>query len=218
VTLRRFEIYSFAGPQNAIDGFAEAARDSARFIPEVLHSAIGQFSGRTPLNFAWEQAFASPEAYCRYMEHRYHAARLDRYLMIDSPECIATDNHLGVGLIGYHCEPREYYLERGARRVIALRVADDAVAEFARIAEAERGRGGMVISLFRPNDLGRCWFDGKSVIDPNPMYSHVWEQGFRSLEAAHAHGEPWRESSRWAVEAEIEVVYEIEPGYGYFDA
>jgi hypothetical protein len=216
--LRRFELYSFAGSQEELEGFADAARDCARFIPEVLHSAIGRFSAATPLNFAWEHAFDSPEAYSRYMDHPYHAARLDRYLMIDSPECIATDNRLGVGLIGYFCEQGEYYIERGARRVIAMRFADDSADVFARLAEAQRGCGGMLVSVFRPNELGRRWFDGKSVVDPNPMYSHVWEQGFPSLDAAYAYGEPWHESSWGAVEASMEVVYEIEPGCGYFAA
>ena len=216
MTLRRFEIYSFAGPQEWRDAFAEASRDSARFIPEVLHSAIGRFDGPTPLNFAWEQAFASPEAYVRYMEHPYHAARLDRYLMIDSPECIATDNGLGVGLIGYRCAPGEYFLEAGARRVIGLRLRDGAEEEFAAVAQAERGRGGMVLSLFRDNFFGRCWFDGETVVDPDPMYSHVWEQGFATLAAAQAYGGPWRARADHLIEAEVEVVYALEPGYGYF--
>ena len=120
--LRRFEIYSFDGSEEAVEKFAGAARDCARMIPEVLHSAIGRFTGSTPLNFSWEQAYASPESYCRYMEHPFHANMLDRYLMIDSPECILTDNGLGVGLIGYRCETPEYFLPKGARRVIAMRL------------------------------------------------------------------------------------------------
>ena len=218
MTLRRFEIYSFSGSDEAVEGFAEASRYCSRFIPEVLHSAIGRFSGQTALNFVWEQAFASPQAYQRYMEHPYHAARLDRYLMIDSPECIATDNGLGVGLIGFQCKAGEYFLASGARRVIALRLAPDAEDAFARLAQRQGGQGGMSVSLFRPNDLGRCWFDGETIVDPQPMYSHVWEQGFPSLAAAQAYGEPWREASEGMIQAEVEVVYQLEPGYGYLSS
>lgn len=215
MTLRRFEIYSFEGPPSAIEDFALAARDCARFIPEVLHSAIGRFSGSAPLNFAWEQAYASPEAYRRYMEHPYHAARLDRHLMIDSPECIATDNGLGVGLIGYTCEGEEYFIEKGARRVVGMRLAPGGGDAFARIAAEERGRGGMVLSVFKENTFAARWFDGETVVDPAPMYSHIWEQGFESLAAAHEYGAPWQERAPGMIETMVEVVYELEPGYGY---
>ena len=214
--LRRFEIYSFDGPEEAIEDFVEAARDCARFIPEVLHSAIGRFSGSTALNFAWEQAYASPDTDRRYMEHPFHAARLDRYLMIDSPGCIATDNGLGVGLIGYSCDTPEYFLKKGARRVIGLQLAHGASDEFARIAAEERGRGGMVLSVFKENTFGARWFDGETVIDPAPMYSHVWEQGFDSLGIAQDYGEPWRERAAGVIEAVVDVVYELEPGYDYY--
>ena len=215
--LRRFEIYSFDGPPEAVEKFAAAARDCARFIPEVLHSAIGRFTGSTPLNFAWEQAYASPESYCRYMEHPFHAAMLDRYLMIDSPECISTDNGLGVGLIGYRCETPEYFLPQGARRVIAMRLAEGAEDAFAKIAAGELGWGGMILSVFKDNYFGSRWFDAESIVDPNPMYSNIWEQGFETLAAAQAYGEPWRKATDGMIEAMVEVAYELEPGYGYYD-
>jgi hypothetical protein len=217
VTLRRFEIYSFDGPEEAVEAFAAAARECARFIPEVLHSAIGRCAGTAPLNFAWEQAYASPAEYRRYMEHPYHAARLDRYLMLDSPECVLTDNGLGVGLIGYSCEPGEYFLPGGARRVLALRLRDGAAAEFDRLAAGERGRGGMVLSLFKENTFGSRWFDGETPIGPPPAVTHIWEQGFDSLAAALDYGEPWRAAAEGMVEAAVEVVYALEPGYGYYD-
>jgi hypothetical protein len=217
MTLRRFEIYSFEGSAAAQEAFAAAALDCARFIPEVLHSAVGRFTGPTPLNFVWEQAYASSESYCRYMEHPYHAARLDRYLMIDSPECIATDNGLGVGLIGYRSEAREYFLPRGARRVIALKAAPGATEALEQLAAAQRGKTGVVLSIFAENYFGARWFDAETVIVPDPMYLHIWEQGFDSLAAAQEHGEAWRERFDALVECSVDILYEIEPGYGYFD-
>ena len=212
--LRRFEMYSFEGPESAIAGFKRAADDCARFIPEVLHSATGRITGAPPLNFAWEQAYASPEAYCRYMEHPYHAAILDRYLMVDSPECIATGNALGVGLIGYRAEPEEFFLPSGARRVIAMQLREGAEAEFAALAQSHRGKDGMVVSVFRDNWFGARWFDAETTVDPNPMHTHIWEQGFASLEAAQAN-HSWREAAERMTAMMVEMVYELEPGYGY---
>lgn len=213
--LRRFEMYSFEGPESAIAGFTRAAGECARFIPEVLFSATGRIVGAPPLNFAWEQAYASPESYQRYMEHPYHAALLDRYLMIDSPECIATANAFGVGLIGYRAEPEEFFLAAGVRRIIAMRLRAGAEADFAALAQAHRGRDGMTVSVFRDNWFGPRWFDAESIVDPNPMHSHIWEQGFASLDAALASGGQWRERAAGLTEMMVEMVYAIEPGYGY---
>ena len=213
--LRRFEMYSFAGPETEIAAFTRAAGACARFIPEVLHSATGRITGAPPLNFAWEQAYASPEAYCRYMEHPYHAAILDRYLMIDSGECIATGNTLGVGLIGYRAQREDFFLPSGARRVIAMQLHQGAEAEFAALAEAHRGNDGMTVSVFRDNWFGSHWFDAETVVDPNPMHTHIWEQGFPSLEAAEANSESWRAAAERMTSMMMEMVYVLQPGYGY---
>jgi hypothetical protein len=213
--LRRFEMYSFEGPASSVESFARAAKECARYIPEVLHSAIGQISGAPPLNFAWEQAYASPESYCRYMEHPYHAALLDRYLMIDSPECILTSNALGVGLIGYRAEPEEFFLPSGARRVIAMQLRDGAETDFASLAAANLGKDGMVVSVFKDNWFGSRWFDAETIVDPNPMHSHIWEQGFPNLEAAEANATSWRSAAESMTDMMVEMTYSIEPGYGY---
>lgn len=215
--LRRFEMYSFAGSESEIAAFARAAGKCARYIPEVLHSATGRITGAPPLNFAWEQAYDSPAAYRRYMEHPYHAALLDRYLMIDSPECIATSNGLGAGLIGYRAEREDFFLPSGARRVIAMQLLAGAEAEFAALAEAHHGRDGMSISVFRENWFGAHWFDAETVVDPNPMHTHIWEQGFPSLKAAQANSESWREAAVRLTAKMVAMVYELQPGYGYAD-
>lgn len=212
--LRRFEMYSFEGPDASVAAFARAALDCARYIPEVLHSAIGTIEGAPPLNFAWEQAYASPEAYRRYMEHPFHAAVLDRYLMIDSGECILTANPHGVGLIGYRAEPEEFFLPSGARRVIAMRLRKGAEAEFAALAASHHGKDGMVVSAFKENWFGSHWFDAETVVDPNPMHSHIWEQGFASLDQARANL-AWRAEAEPLCEQMVEMVYAIEPGFNY---
>ena len=213
--LRRFEMYSFEGQAASVDAFARAGLDCARYIPEVLHSAIGKISGAPPLNFAWEQAYASPESYQRYMIHPFHAALLDRYLMIDSPECILTGNALGVGLIGYRAKPEEFFLPSGARRVIAMQLREGAEEAFAALAAAHHGKDGMVVSCFKDNWFGARWFDAESIVDPNPMHSHIWEQGFSSLAAAQANSTSWRSEAERLTDMMVEMVYEIEPGYGY---
>jgi hypothetical protein len=181
----------------------------------VLHSAIGKISGAPPLNFAWEQAYASPESYQRYMEHPFHAALLDRYLMVDSPECILTGNALGVGLIGYRSDPADFCMPVGARRVIAMQLREGAEDAFAALAAAHLGKAGMQVSVFRDNWFGARWFDAETVVDPNPMHTHIWEQGFASLAAAQACANAWREEAGRLTDMMVEMTYEIEPGYGY---
>ena len=215
--LRRFEMYAFAGPDAAIAGFARAAGECARYIPEVLHSATGRIEGAPPLNFAWEQAYASPASYQRYMEHPYHAAMLDRYLMIDSPECVLTANALGVGLIGYRADPAEFFLASGARRVIAMQLREGTEAEFAALAAAHLGKNGMTVSVLRDNWFGPRWFDAETIVDPSPVHSHIWEQGFASIAAARASSASWREEALRLTHMMVEMVYAVEPGYGYAD-
>src|SRR5665213_2246286 len=101
---------------------ALSMRDGARYIPEVLNSAIGDNCSEAPVDLAWEHAYASPAAYRRYMEHPFHANILDRYLTHDSPEKIITSKGLGVDLIGYICEARDYFLPNGARRITCLKL------------------------------------------------------------------------------------------------
>src|SRR5271165_6620957 len=99
-------MYSVAGGDRdpKVRRLAEAFSTCGQFIPEVLHSAVGWNLSPAPLQLVWEHAYASPEAYRRYMVHPFHAAVLDRYLLADSPERVVTDNDLGAGLVGYSCD------------------------------------------------------------------------------------------------------------------
>jgi hypothetical protein len=216
--LRRFEIYSIADRARPadVDHMVRATRDCARFIPEVLHCAIGWNRADNPLHFVWEQAYASPAAYVRYMEHPFHANLLDRFLMTDSAERVTRKNGLGAGLLGYTCDTAEYYLPPGtARRVVALRLVEGGEAEFATITEEARRAGAMTLSVFKENTFGPRWFDGETWVGPAPTFTHLWEQGFASIDAAVVDSAPWRAAAASLVENSIETVYAIEPGYGY---
>ena len=217
--LRRFEIYSLdpAASAASVEAFTRAARDCARYIPEVLHSAIGHNRTAAPLHFVWEHAYASRESYVRYMEHPFHASRLDRFLMIDNPELITTGNDYGVGLAGYRCDGPVYFLPGGARRVVFLSLADGAEADFAAIARDQAGRQGMTLSTFHENTFGPRWMDGETWIGPQPRFSHIWEQGFASLDDALVHRADWQGAAAGMVTDSVDVVYAIEPGHGYAD-
>jgi hypothetical protein len=218
--LRRFEIYPV--DPNASAAAKEAMnvgiRDCGNFIPELLHSAIGHAESETSLNFVWEHTYESPQSYQRYMAHPYHAAILDRFLMSDSPERIILDNPYGLGLVGYDCEDGEYLLPDGAaRRLVALQLKDGAESQFAAIAQDEAASGGMAVSVFKDNSFAAKWFDGETDTGLETPITHLWEQGFSSMDAARAYQPQWRNKADELVESAIELLYSIEAGAGYPD-
>jgi hypothetical protein len=216
--LRRFEIYSLApnAPQEKVEAMHASMRNAQRYIPEVLHSAVGYNKSDVALNFVWEHAYESSESYKRYMIHPFHANIYDRYLLNDSPERIVTNNPYDVGLLGYSCESPLYFLANGAaRRLVLLRVAEGQ-AKFVRAItdEARLRNPQMILSIFAENTFGTRWLDGVTQIIESTTYSHIWEQGYDSLANAAAAGNDWRASAGTAVEKFIELWYEIDAGYG----
>lgn len=223
--LRRFEMYSLrdGAPPAAIARLRRALCDSGRFIPEVLHSAVGTNRAGGPLVLVWEHAFASPAAYQRYMVHPYHAAVLDRFLLGDSPERITTDNGLGAGLVGYAAPEAVVARASGVRRLLLLALAagaaQDAHSRLAALAAgATRGRRGLVASFLAENTLATRWFDGVTSVGTTTPWTHVLEQGFATAadhEAYRASDHPlarvrhdgWPDGG---VVRALEVVYEIE--------
>jgi len=192
--LRRFEMYSVAGGDRdpKVRRLAEAFSTCGQFIPEVLHSAVGWNLSPAPLQLVWEHAYASPEAYRRYMVHPFHAAVLDRYLLADSPERVVTDNDLGAGLVGYSCDGPTFVLACGVRRLVLLQVDRAASeAEVGRAAEVlesvPRATPAMALSVVGANTMGRAWFDGVTPMPGSARWSHVWEQGFESLDALRSY-------------------------------
>ncbi len=241
--LRRIETYRLrpgpdgpvpGPPDDGATGFREALGACPHHIPEVLHSAVGRNRSGAPVHLVWEHAFASPEAYRRYMVHPYHATVLDRYILHDSPERVVAGDRLGAGLIGYHCDQPSFRLDGGVRRLVLLRLAADAgpgaVEELgSELVQVPDGVPGMRVSVMAANTLASAWFDGVTPITGPPRWSHLWEQGFDSeadLAAYRAGAHPVAEVERggdpawgaWSggiVTATSDVWYELEVGAGY---
>jgi hypothetical protein len=215
--LRRFEIYSLdpKAPQEKIAAMHASMRNAQRYIPEVLHSAVGYNKSDVALHFVWEHAYESSQTYQRYMVHPFHANIYDRYLLNDSPERIVTDNSYDVGLLGYSCAAPTYWLPPGsARRLVLLRLAPGRADSFRAVtAEAQSRNPQMIVSVFAENTFGTRWLDGVTQILETTTYTHIWEQGYESLASAAAAGGDWRASAGAAAEKSIELWYELDAGY-----
>jgi hypothetical protein len=215
--LRRFEIYSLdpKAPWGKVAAMQAAMRNAQRYIPEVLHSAIGYNKSDVALHFIWEHAYESPASYQRYMVHPFHANIYDRYLLNDCPERIVTDNPYDVGLLGYSCGAPIYLLPDGsARRLVLLRLAESRADFFRAItAEAQSANPQMILSVLAENTFATRWLDGVTQILESTTYTHIWEQGYESLAAAAAAGSDWRASAGASVEKFIELWYELDAGY-----
>jgi hypothetical protein len=215
--LRRFEIYSLdpQAPQAKVAAMRAAMRNAQRYIPEVLHSAVGYNISDVALHFVWEHAYESSASYQRYMVHPFHANIYDRYLLNDSPERIVTNNPYDVGLLGYSCATPIYFLPPGAaRRLVLVRLAEGHADSFRAVtAEAQSRNPQMVLSVLAENTFGTRWLDGVTKILETTTYTHIWEQGYESLAAAATAGSDWRASAGAAVEKAIELWYELDAGY-----
>lgn len=192
--IRRFEIYGI-GPDAAGSGvraFESACRRCRQFIPEVLHSRVGRDFTGAATRLVWEHAFASPEAYQRYMVHPYHADVLDRYILNDSPERVVVDDGLGAGLVGYLCDGPVFALSTGVRRLVLLRLDRSASpAQIHRLtqtlADGPADDDQLILSVVGVNTLGAAWFDAVTPITGRPRWTHLWEQGFENLDALDAY-------------------------------
>jgi hypothetical protein len=188
--LRRFEVYALRpdAPVDGVRALETACRQCGGFIPEVLDCAIGRNLSDAPVQLVWEHAYASPETYQRYMVHPYHAVVVDRHLLPDAPERIVIDGPLGAGLYGYACDTPVYRMNSGVRRLVLLRIDTQASrTDLARLRAALEGTPEdapeMVVSVMAPNSMGAAWFDGVTPIMGPPRWTHLWEQGFPSLDA-----------------------------------
>jgi hypothetical protein len=226
--IRRLEIHRISdqADEDGVSALAMACRHSGRYIAEVLYSAVGWSVSERVVRLVWEHAFASPEAYQRYMVHPFHADVLDRYLLHDSPERVVTDDELGAGLVGYHCDKAHFVLAGGIRRLVLLRLggpwgpeAVDALAEVR--GRATDGVDPMSVSVIAANSLGSAWFDGVTPMAGPPRWTHLWEQGFAHQDdlrtylggnspLAQAEREDWEGWSNGIVEEAASLTYEID--------
>lgn len=234
--LRRFEVYALRSdaPADRVGALQSACRHCGHFIPEVLDSAVGVNRSEAPVQLVWEHAYASPYAYGRYMVHPYHAAVLDRYLLQDSPERVVVDDPLGAGLVGYACGAPSYRMHGGVRRLVLLRLdAHASPQDVAGLRDALQGAPGhvpgMVVSVMGANTMGPAWFDGVTPITGPPRWTHLWEQGFESLDALDAYRRSdsplaeversgWEGSIASIVKRTVELFYELTPATGTGDA
>jgi hypothetical protein len=217
--LRRFEIYSLDpnAPKDLLAKMDKSMRHAQSFIPEVLHSAVGYNKSEVGLDLVWEHGYASSEAYQRYMIHPFHANVYDRYLLNDSPERLVTNNEYDVGLLGYSCETPVYFLPNGAgRRLVFVRLKKGAEERFKAIVESAKAKNPkMIQSVLAENTFGTRWLDGVTQMLPDTTYSHIWEQGYRTLADAESSGNGWQAEAEGLYERCIELWYEVEGGHGY---
>jgi hypothetical protein len=204
----------------------KACRRCGDFVPDVLFSRVGRNRSDAPVDLVWEHAFASPESYRRYMVHPFHAAVLDRYLLHDSPERVVTDDELGAGLVGYHCDGPVFVMGGGVRRLLLLRVDRGAAeADVLRLteilADAPAQVDHMTVSVVAANSLARAWFDGVTPVGPRPRWTHLWEQGFPTTDAledyregsstpARADRADWKDVAGGLVEEAMSVHYDLD--------
>lgn len=215
--LRRFEIYKVRDdvPKRTVVKFESILRDCGRFIPQVLHSAVGRNLSRANATMVWEHAYESPATYEQYMRHPYHACILDRYLLHDNPERITEDNGLQCGLVGYEVEGPAYYMAGGVRRIVLLSVRpgtgpDDVRRLEAWLRNAPKEAPQMRLSVVGQNSMGSAWRPS--------IWSHVWEQGFRSLgglqdylqdgsSLARAERSGWRDAMGGIIQRSVDFHY-----------
>jgi hypothetical protein len=59
------------------------------------------------------------------------------------------------------------------------------------LEEARHDTPDMAVSVFAANTMGAAWFDGVTPVMGPPRWTHLWEQGFPSLDAldTYRHGD-----------------------------
>jgi hypothetical protein len=219
--LRRYEIYQVDpnASKEVVAVMDKSMRHAQRWIPEVLHSAVGYNKSPVGLSFVWEHGYEDSAAYKRYMVHPFHANIYDRYLLNDSPERAVVNNPYDVGLLGFNIEGPQYFLPSGyARRVALVRLKKGTEEAFKALTEkAKAANPKMVLSLVAENTFATRWMDGVTKMLDDTTYSHIWEQGYKTLADAEAASTAWQKEAADMIEdgKMIELWYELETGDGY---
>ncbi len=176
---RRFEMYTIRDdvPRAVVDEFTEILRNCGEYIPQLMDSATAEIPAERGVNFVWEHAYPSAEAYEEYMRHPYHICVLDRYLLPDAPGLITERDDSQLGLLGYEIGEPVYRRTEGVRRLVVFNVDAGAPAErvndlLVEMRDASRHAPELLLSIAEPNTMGAEWFPG--------AWSHIWEQVFES--------------------------------------
>jgi hypothetical protein len=176
---RRFEMYRVRDdvPRAVVDEFTGILRQCGDFIPQLLDSFAAKIPAERGVNFIWEHAYPSADAYEDYMCHPYHICVLDRYLLPDAPGLITEPDDSQLGLLGYEVGEPVYRLGEGVRRLVIFNVDPSAPAErvdalLGEMRDTPRHSPEMLVSIAESNTMGAEWFPG--------AWSHIWEQAFES--------------------------------------
>ena len=157
----------------AVAELIEVLCHADRCIPGLLDSSAAvDESGRTVL---WENTFVDEAAYSGpYMEHPYHIAAIDDFLMPDSPMALVA----GAYAVRFHVGEVGQALRSGIRRVVLLSLTDpDLISTVERAADEAVDLGA---SVFAADDVG--WVSAKG-----RAWTHVWEQGFVDADQLERH-------------------------------
>ena len=171
-------------PRAVVDEFTEILRNCSEYIPQLIDSATAELPAARGVNFVWEHAYPSAEAYEEYMCHPYHICVLDRYLLPDAPGLITGRDDSALGLVGYEIGEPSYRRTEGVRRLVVFNVRADARAEqveglLGEMRDPARPVPELLVSIAEPNAMGAEWFPG--------IWSHVWEQVFESEQSMRSY-------------------------------
>ena len=207
---RRFEMYRIRDdvPRTVVDEFTHILRHCSEYIPQLLDSAASLLPTKSGINFVWEHAYQSAEAYEEYMCHPYHICVLDRYLLPDAPGLITASAESRLGLLGYEIDDPVYRRDEGVRRLVIFNVRADAPAErvadlLGEMRDAPRKTPELQLSIAEPNTMGAEWFPG--------AWSHIWEQAFESEASMQSYlGSPGAEAPLSSIiERKVTLHYDL---------
>ena len=176
---RRFEMYRIRNdvPRAVVDEFTEILRHCSEYIPQLMDSVAAEIRTERGVNFVWEHAYPSAEAYEEYMCHPYHICVLDRYLLPDAPGLITGRDDSQLGLLGYEIDEPAYRRTEGIRRLVVFNVDPGAPPDrvddlLCQMRDASQSAPELLLSIAEPNTMGAEWFPG--------AWSHIWEQAFET--------------------------------------
>ena len=172
--------------------------EPARYIPEVLDSAVGHNVPTPASTSCGEHTYESPEAYPRYMCHPYHICMLDRYLLPESPRVHhrASAPSADAGLTRIRDRRRAVPTHGGIRRLVAMKAASPSVGD----ASWRSSRSGLTDATLRLSAASRSsprtrWASSGSPTDGRTSGSRRYDDNAAMRRSAQRRGRPAQERS-----------------------